>query len=603
MLVVATRVMMPMAVMVGVYIFLRGHNEPGGGFIAGLVVAIALLMQYMASGFAWAQDRQRVQYHTMIAWGVLAAALTGVGSWLADRPFLTSNFGYFRVPPMEEFELATAMLFDVGVFLTVVGAVMLALASLSRIARRAGEEVATQPMDIDPSAADSDAPPPRAVPAPRPRRCADMEALVAISIGTITASGIYLMLRQRTFPVVLGMAMLSYAVNVFLFASGRLTVNQPPVLLEPAPYTDPLPQALVLTAIVIAFGMTAVVVMLALGAFLESGTDKIDMTEDDDEGGAPVNHLILAPVILPAIMAPLIVLAMRHDVSLQRVFSTAATAALVVMSAMLLWQSASGAVQVYELGNWPAPFGIVLVLDRLSALMVGSPTCSRSACCSMPSARAGTPGQAFPRAVPVPAHGHQRRLPDRRRLQPVRVLRGAADRLLRADDPRGRRGAGARGRAIRGLQPRRLDAVPVRARHALRHDRHAEHGRSGRAHRRPARGRSGAGPRGRHAPADRLCGEGGAGADPLLAAQHLQPCAGAGGGAVRDHDQGRRLFDPAHVHDGLSARVGGHRHAVRRLADARGGGHDDRRHGGRAGVEHAGADDLVLPPSARWARC
>jgi multicomponent K+:H+ antiporter subunit C len=110
-----------------------------------------------------------------------------------------------------------------------------------------------------------------------------MEALVAISIGTITASGIYLMLRLRTFPVVLGMAMLSYAVNVFLFASGRLTVNQPPVLLEPGPYTDPLPQALVLTAIVIAFGMTAVVVMLALGAFLESGTDKIDMKDDEEE--------------------------------------------------------------------------------------------------------------------------------------------------------------------------------------------------------------------------------------------------------------------------------------------------------------------------------
>jgi multicomponent K+:H+ antiporter subunit D len=84
-----------------------------------------------------------------------------------------------------------------------------------------------------------------------------------------------------------------------------------------------------------------------------------------------VNHLILAPVILPAIMAPLIVLAMRHDVTLQRIFNTATTAALVVMSAMLLWQSASGTVQVYELGNWPAPFGIVLVLDRLSALMVG----------------------------------------------------------------------------------------------------------------------------------------------------------------------------------------------------------------------------------------
>ncbi|MFD1911531.1 monovalent cation/H+ antiporter subunit A [Halodurantibacterium flavum] len=153
MLVVATRVMMPMAVMVGVYIFLRGHNEPGGGFIAGLVVSIALLMQYMASGFAWAQERQRADYHAIIASGVLIAAATGVGAWLAGRPFLTSAFGYFRIPPMDYFELATAMAFDVGVFLAVVGSVMLALASLSRLARRAGETVNETPMDIDPSRA------------------------------------------------------------------------------------------------------------------------------------------------------------------------------------------------------------------------------------------------------------------------------------------------------------------------------------------------------------------------------------------------------------------------------------------------------------------
>jgi multicomponent K+:H+ antiporter subunit A len=148
---VATRMILPVALMVGVFIFLRGHNEPGGGFIAGLVVAIALVAQYMASGFGWAEARQKVDYHAMIGLGVVIAALTGVGSWLADRPFLTSNFGYFRIPPMEKFELATAMLFDLGVFLTVLGAVMLALASLSRIAVRAGETVNTAPMDVDPS--------------------------------------------------------------------------------------------------------------------------------------------------------------------------------------------------------------------------------------------------------------------------------------------------------------------------------------------------------------------------------------------------------------------------------------------------------------------
>jgi len=151
MMVVATRVMMPIAIMVGVYIFLRGHNQPGGGFVAGLVVSIALLMQYMASGFAWAQARQQIEYHTMIGLGVLIAGLTGAGAWLAGRPFLTSAYGYVHLPPIEEFELATAMAFDLGVFLAVLGAVMLMLYSLSRIARYAGESMNREPMDFDPS--------------------------------------------------------------------------------------------------------------------------------------------------------------------------------------------------------------------------------------------------------------------------------------------------------------------------------------------------------------------------------------------------------------------------------------------------------------------
>lgn len=104
-----------------------------------------------------------------------------------------------------------------------------------------------------------------------------MEFLVACGIGTLTAGGVYLMLRMRTFPVVLGLSLITYAVNTFLFASGKLTLDAPPVLIESAPYTDPLPQALVLTAIVIAFGMTALTVILALGAYLNSGTDALDI--------------------------------------------------------------------------------------------------------------------------------------------------------------------------------------------------------------------------------------------------------------------------------------------------------------------------------------
>lgn len=111
-----------------------------------------------------------------------------------------------------------------------------------------------------------------------------MELLVATAIGACTAAGIYLILRLRTFAVVLGMTMLTYAINAFLFVTGRLVVNLPPILQkydESAVYTDPLPQALVLTAIVISFGMTAVVVMMALGAFIESGDDRINMPQDD----------------------------------------------------------------------------------------------------------------------------------------------------------------------------------------------------------------------------------------------------------------------------------------------------------------------------------
>ena len=115
-----------------------------------------------------------------------------------------------------------------------------------------------------------------------------MELLVSLGIGLMAGVGVYLMLRRRTFPVVLGLAMLSYAVNTFLFASGRLVSGAPPVLTKDATtYADPLPQALVLTAIVISFGMTAVVVLLSLGAFLGAETDAIDIEKPEAGDAAP----------------------------------------------------------------------------------------------------------------------------------------------------------------------------------------------------------------------------------------------------------------------------------------------------------------------------
>lgn len=111
-----------------------------------------------------------------------------------------------------------------------------------------------------------------------------MEALVAIAIGVLTAVGVYLALRLRTFPVILGLTFLSYAVNLFLFTSGRLAVNVPPIIGSRDTYADPLPQALVLTAIVISFGMTAVIMLMAIGGFLESGHDRVNMDPENQDG-------------------------------------------------------------------------------------------------------------------------------------------------------------------------------------------------------------------------------------------------------------------------------------------------------------------------------
>jgi multicomponent K+:H+ antiporter subunit C len=117
-----------------------------------------------------------------------------------------------------------------------------------------------------------------------------MEVLIASGIGVLTAAGIYLIMRGQTYPVIIGLAFVTYAVNLFLFAMGRLVVDHPPIIgpLEKV-YADPLPQALVLTAIVISFGMTALIVVLALRGFLETGTDGVESnslleTEISDAG-------------------------------------------------------------------------------------------------------------------------------------------------------------------------------------------------------------------------------------------------------------------------------------------------------------------------------
>lgn len=113
-----------------------------------------------------------------------------------------------------------------------------------------------------------------------------MQAMIALSIGALTAGAVYLMLQRHSFPVILGLTLLSYAVNIFIFIAGRLVLDAPPIIGLGPPYIDPLPQALVLTAIVISFGMTAVVLLLALGSYLHSGDDLAQGPGPEGDGGA-----------------------------------------------------------------------------------------------------------------------------------------------------------------------------------------------------------------------------------------------------------------------------------------------------------------------------
>ena len=107
-----------------------------------------------------------------------------------------------------------------------------------------------------------------------------MELLLSSALGIVTACGIYLILRGRTFSVVLGLSLLGYAVNLFIFAMGRLTSSQPPVIVDQAvAFADPIPQALVLTAIVIGFGMTGFIVELALRTRNDTKSDHVDGQE------------------------------------------------------------------------------------------------------------------------------------------------------------------------------------------------------------------------------------------------------------------------------------------------------------------------------------
>jgi len=139
-----TRLLMPLMILVAVFIFLRGHNLPGGGFIAGLIASVALIVMYLSNGIEWTQKRLTVDMHLTIGYGLLIAIATGLVAIGFGFPFLTSAFSHIHWPIVGEFEIASAIAFDLGVFLVVVGSTVLSLVQLGNMSSDAHEHQASK---------------------------------------------------------------------------------------------------------------------------------------------------------------------------------------------------------------------------------------------------------------------------------------------------------------------------------------------------------------------------------------------------------------------------------------------------------------------------
>ena len=136
------RLLLPLALLVSMHLFIRGHNQPGGGFIAGLVAAVAIVLLYVGSGAKWSSARMKIDFGATAMSGLLVAAATGIGAILLGAPFLTSAYGYAHVPLIGKVPMASAMLFDLGVYLVVVGSTLLIL---TRLGLSGDAEEARQP--------------------------------------------------------------------------------------------------------------------------------------------------------------------------------------------------------------------------------------------------------------------------------------------------------------------------------------------------------------------------------------------------------------------------------------------------------------------------
>jgi multicomponent Na+:H+ antiporter subunit B len=125
-----TRVVIHIILLFSIFMLFKGHNEPGGGFIAGLMASVAIVLIYIVYNAETVKQLMPISYPAMIGLGLLFAAGMGIGGILLGYPFLTQTFDYFHIPLVGEIELATALIFDIGVFLVVVGATLLIISTL-----------------------------------------------------------------------------------------------------------------------------------------------------------------------------------------------------------------------------------------------------------------------------------------------------------------------------------------------------------------------------------------------------------------------------------------------------------------------------------------
>ena len=131
------RLLLPFMGVVAAYLFMRGHNMPGGGFVAGLVFSVGLIVQYLLAGTEWVEPRLRLQPHRWTAAGLLLAGATGMGAWVFGFPFLTSHTAHVHLPLVGDFHVPSAFAFDLGVFMAVVGTTLLMLVALAHQSLRA----------------------------------------------------------------------------------------------------------------------------------------------------------------------------------------------------------------------------------------------------------------------------------------------------------------------------------------------------------------------------------------------------------------------------------------------------------------------------------